>query len=64
VIELVEMVHSRLPGRVARVPRQSVRHHERAGWRLAARDEQAKNEQAVEAPAEAGRRRRRARGDE
>jgi len=29
----VEMVHPNLPGRTARVPAQSVKHHRRAGWR-------------------------------
>lgn len=33
VLEIVEMVHPQLPGQTARVPKQSVPHHQRAGWR-------------------------------
>lgn len=49
-LDLVEMEHPDLPGQTARVPKQSVRHHQRAGWRLKEPDPPTQTDETTEAP--------------
>lgn len=67
-LELVEVHHPKLR-RTIEVPKQSVKHHERAGWRLATTSEQETKREAPEAsgvsssPEESSRRRRSKEGE-